>query len=251
MLRPRPELLALILGACVLPAGGAGGVEVLWSLREQNGVDGDGARRLRTCAGAGVDEVHLALRDAADPARSSSQRFPCPAGNPPPEARARETPEIFLDLRAGRYELGVDALDGAGEALAAVDEVLDLGRHAVVLVDPELARPLQPLTIQLGGGCERIALALRYADPERDLHPDGQPVPALYRQALRSDRGLPLDGSERPCPDPLGAHRVDDLDPGAYLLELRVDGRTCPIPLHVGDSPAHLAVDLENPGCDG
>lgn len=251
MLRPRPELLALILGACVLPAGGAGGVEVLWSLREQNGADGEGARRLRTCTGAGVDEVLLALRDAADPTRATAERFPCPAGNPSPEARASETPEIFLDLRAGRYELRLDALDGAGQGLAAADEALDLGRRAVLLVEPELARPVQPLTIELVGECERLALALRYADPERDLHPDGQPLPGLYRQALRSDRGLPLDGSERPCPDPLGKHRVDDLDPGAYLLDLRVDGRACPIRLDVGDSPAHLAVDLENPGCDG
>lgn len=251
MLRPRPELLALILGACVLPAGGAGGVEVLWSLRESNGVDGADARRLRTCAGADVDEVQLSLRDAADPSRATSQRLPCTAGNPPPEARASETPEIFLDLRAGRYELGADALGAAGQDLAAQDEVVDLGRRSVVLVDLELVRPTQPLTIELGGACERLALALRYADPERDLQPDGEPLPTLYRRALRSDRGLPLDGSEQPCLDPLGAHRVADLDPGSYLLDLRVDGRACQIPLDVGDSPAHLAVDLENPGCDG
>lgn len=252
MLRPRPRLLALtaLLGlACVLPSGGATGLEVTWSLRERNAVDGSDARRLRTCAGAGVDHVGLRLTDADDPARSALFTYPCPRGNPSPELRAREAPEIFLDLRGGRYDLAASALSETDAVLVGHDERAEVDLHAITAIDLELAREAQILTLELAGACERVALTLRYASPAADLHdPEGASV---YRDALVSDRGLRLGGQEQACPGLGGTHRVPDLDPGRYLLDLTADGRRCQIPLLVEDSPLDLAVDLEKPACGG
>lgn len=256
MLRPRPDLLVALLASsgCVLPAGGASGVEVTWSLREGNAVDGDDARRLRTCAGAGVDRVIVAAGDTADTARQRTDEHACAAGNPPPTARATEVPEIFLDLRAGRYALAATAIDAGDRPRASATTVVAVEQHAILAVDISLGRPLQPLELTLAAPtCDRLTAALRYADPAADLHLDDPDAPpAVYRAALASDRGLGLGGVEQPCAGvPGGLHRVADLDPGRYVLDLAVDGRTCELPVVVEDSPVQLALDLEKPACGG
>lgn len=257
MLRPRPRLLALsaLLGsACVLPSGGATGLEVTWSLRERNAVDGPAGQRLRTCAGVDVERVAVRLTDADDPERGALFTWPCARGNPSPEARAREAPEIFLDLHDGRYDLAASALAGDDTELAGRADSAEVAVHAVTALDLELARGTSALTLELAGACERLTLALRYADPAADLHPaaeaDAEP-PSVYRAALVSDRGLRLGGQDQPCAGLGGSHHVPDLDPGRYLLDLTVDGRRCQVPLRVEDSPLDLALDLEKPACGG
>ena len=256
MLRPRPRLLVALaaLPGCVLPAGGATGVEVTWSLREANTADGDDARRLRTCDGAGLDRVVLDVADVADPERRRQFPHGCTAGNPSPATRATEVPEIFLDLRAGEYALTATA-EGPGavpRAVAATAATVE--QHAVLALDLELARPLQPVDLDLAPGpCDRVTADLRYADPTADLFLDDPDAPpATYRAALVSDRGLRLGGQDQACATiPAGLHRVSAVDPGRYVLHLAIDGRTCAVPVVVEDSPVRLALDLEKPACGG
>lgn len=259
MLRPRPDLLVALATAagCVLPAGGASGVEVTWSLREANAVDGDDTRRLRTCGGADLGRVVLDVTDTGDPERRRSFPHDCAAGNPSPAARATEVPEIFLDLRAGEYALTATA-EGPAEApravAAATATTATVAQHAILALDVELARPLQPLELDLlPGGCDRLTADLRYADPAADLYADDPDAPpTTYRAALESDRGLRLGGHEQACAAvQAGLHRVPDVDPGRYVLHLAVDDRTCAVPVVVEDSPVRLALDLEKPACGG
>lgn len=255
MLRPRPELriaAACLPLACVLPAGGATGVELTWTLREANAVDGDDARRLRSCAGAGLDRVVLAVADTGDPARRREFTRDCASGNPSPSARATEVPEIFLDLRAGDYELVATAVDAGDAPRAAAAAAATVELRGVTPVDLELVRPLQPLELDLTGACtDTLTAALRYAAPDADLFLDDVPAPpTVYRRLLASDRALLLGGAPQPCAAvPPGLHTVPDLDPGRYVLDLEIDGRPCAIPVTLEDSPVRIALDLEKPAC--
>lgn len=250
MLRPRPELLLTLALACVLPYGGATGVEVRWTVREQNAADGEGARRLRTCAGAGLSRVDVAVSDGDDPERAAVFAHACSAGNPPPDARATEPAEIFIDLRAGAYDITATA-PTAGEAVLG-GAAIEVEAHAITALDLELALPARTLELELSGACTTLTAALRYADPAADLYLDDPDAPpAVYRQQLRSDGDLRLGGlAAQPCAGLAGLHRVE-VDPGRYLLDLVVDGRACKIPVAVEDSPVRLALDLENPACGG
>lgn len=254
MLRGRSVLLlgsCLFAPACVLPAGGATGVEITWTTREANTVDGPAARRLRTCAGAGLAEVTMRVVDQDDPTRERLFRHPCALGNRSPEARAVTAPEVFLDLRAGRYDIHASGRDGDDERASAATDI-DVEAHVVAAVDLELVPPPQPLDLTLSGTCGQLTAALRYADPGADLFLDDPAAPpAVYRDALVSHRGLRLGGQPGPCAGLAGAHRVEAVDSGRYLLDLDIDGRRCTMSLAVEDSPVALAVDLENPACDG
>ncbi|WAS90171.1 hypothetical protein [Nannocystis punicea] len=238
--------------ACVLPAGGATGVELTWTARETNEADGPDARRMRTCLGAGLSGVTVRVIDADEPERDRLFAYGCEAGNMSPAARAVETPEIFLDLRQGTYHLTAsgraadDELRATGAALGEVES------HAITLVDLELGRAPQPLDLALTGACSELVVALRYADPAAALFLDeAEQPPAVYRQGLRSDRGLRLGGQAQACAGLQGAHRVADVDPGRYRLDLEIDGRSCSRAVTIEDSPVQIALDLENPACDG
>lgn len=249
MLRPRPHLLvaaSLWAPACILPAGAATGVELTWTLREANDVDGPDARRLRTCHGADLPRMSVQVVDDADPARDRRFGYQCEAGNAAPEDRAVDPPEIFLDLRAGNYTFTASGRDA--EAVAAAE----VHHHAITALDLELVRPPQTLDLELVGACIQLLATLRYADPVADLYldaPDAPPV--VYRHALASDRGLRLGGQAQPCAGLAGPHRVLAVDPGRYLLDLDIDGHRCSVPLTVEDSPVQRTLDLENPACDG
>ncbi|HEY8378972.1 MAG TPA: hypothetical protein VIK91_20915, partial [Nannocystis sp.] len=238
--------------ACVLPAGGATGVEITWTARETNDVDGPAARRLRTCAGVGLAEVAVRVVDRDDPARDRTFHHPCARGNLSPEARAVEPPEVFLDLRAGSYDISASGRDSESDERATAAAAVDVEPHVVAAVDLELAPPPQPLDLTLSGTCGQLTAALRYADPAADLFLDDPAAPpTVYREALASDRGLRLGGQPGPCAGLAGVHRVEGLDFGRYRLDLDIDGRRCTIAVTVEDSPVALAVDLENPACDG
>jgi len=232
--------------ACVLPAGGATGVELTWTLLETNDVDGPDARRPRTCVGADLASVAVRVVDDADPARERVFNHACATGNPSPEARASEAPEIFLDLRAGKYTLTARAGD------TTLDDQVEVTPHALTTLDLELSRRPQTLHFELLGACNRLVAALRYADPGADLFLDDPDAPPdVYRLALASDRGLQLGGQSQACAGLAGPHQVAAVDPGRYLLDLDIDGRRCRLPLTVEDSPLMRTLDLENLACDG
>ncbi|MCY0994153.1 hypothetical protein OV203_43895 [Nannocystis sp. ILAH1] len=238
--------------ACVLPAGGATGLELTWTAREANAVDGPEARRVRTCEGAGLSGVTVRVIDAGDPARDRVFAYACETGNMSPAARAVEAAEIFLDLRPGTYALTASGRAAEEVPLVAAAAVGEVESHAITAVDLELERAPQPLDLALTGACSDLVVALRYADPAADLFlAEADEPPALYRQNLSSDRGLRLGGQEQACAGLQGAHRVADVDPGRYRLDLEIDGRSCSQAVTIEDSPVLVALDLENPACDG
>jgi len=178
--------------------------------------------------------------------------YGCETGNTSPADRSIEAPEIFLDLRAGNYALTASGRAADDELRATAVAIAELEAHVVAAVDLELARPTQPLDLELTGACGELVASLRYADPAADLFlADPDDPPALYREALGSDRGLRLGGLAQACAGLEGAHRVADVDPGRYRLDLVIDGRPCARAVTVEDSPVKLTLDLENPACDG
>jgi len=277
MLHPRPELLSRLAPrsgrgpslalatclsghvACVLPDPGATGIELLWAAPEGNQADAGGAdpaSRLRSCAGARLGRVEAELQDLDATARRRTFSFDCAAGNPPSATRVAETPEIFIDLRGGRYRLHLRWFaagdPGPAPLLGTSTQTVEVADDAILLVELELATPLLPWTLDLRGtaACEQLSLELRYADPAADLL-DPEPAVARYRSGLRSAQGLLLGGTT-PCADLSdGLHRFADLDRGAYRLLLEVDGRSCARDFLVDHDSATLAVDLAKPGCAG
>ena len=260
---PTPPLLRLsaalsLAPACVLPLDPLTGVEVAWTLREREASDGDAARRLRTCAGAGVEGVVLHVEDRGDPARARTFEFACPSGDQPPDELAVAAARIFLDLRPGDYTLRFTATGSFGAA-ESVHE-LTVEERGVDLLSPDLAPELVPLALTLAlapATCAQLRLRLRLADPAAALHAHADadadaPPPGLYRAGLTSDRGLSLGGAAHPCADPelLGLHTFE-VDPGDYRLEIELDEARCEVPLRAAPGWPPLALDLENPPCDG
>lgn len=275
MLHPRPDLrrqplspraLGLALAtclfgqiACVLPDPGATGIELLWAVPEVNRADAPspGPARLRSCSGARLGRVEAELRDLDADGRQRTFSFACAAGNPPSAARVADLPEIFIDLREGRYRLDLRwfaatrELDDAA-LLGTSQQTLQVAADTILLVELELGTPLLPWTLDLSGtaACEQLTLEILYADPAADLL-DPDPAADRYRNALRSEQGL-LVGRPIPCASLSdGPQTFADLDRGAYRLRLDVDGRRCELDFLVDhDSPA-LPVDLAKPGCAG
>lgn len=267
MLRPRPQLhLSLALGtcligqlavgplACILPRDTATGVELRWRLPEANRADTpaiDPGDRLRTCSGARIARVHARLVDRADRQRERSFDYPCDAGDDPPADRVTEPAEIFVDLRPGNYDLDLRWQDATGRELGQRQDTVQIEPDTLLRLDLELTTPLLPFTLDLRGraACTQLSLEIFYADPELDLH--DPPAETRYRSALVSDTGLAL-GTPLTCAALVDGPQVfPDLDRGAYLLRLTVDGRSCELGFIVDEAAAPLPVDLAKPGCAG
>ncbi|MBK8266642.1 MAG: hypothetical protein IPK80_35625 [Nannocystis sp.] len=262
MLRSAAHLRMSALGvvaagaACVLPLDPLTGVEIAWTLRERDASDGEGERRLRSCAGARLDEVELHVRDLDDPARARAFTFDCEEGAQTPEELTAAAARVFLDLRPGAYELTVTARGrspGVGLMLA---QPLEIDERGVTLTALELAPALVPFEITLEiaqpPACASFRARLLYDSPQAALVlAEGAAIPALYRAGLRSDRGLDLGGGEQSCADlEAGTHRLL-LDPGAYFLAVELDGRTCEIPIEAGGAQSELVLALEKLPCAG
>ncbi len=252
--RPRAATAALALAAlagCVLPLDPLTGIEIAWTFEEREASDGDAARRLRTCAGAGIDAVTVVVEDRADPARIRTFEHACDDGDQPPDALATAAARIFLDLRAGEYTVSLRATGDAGTV--TVEREVTVDERGVGLESFDLAPPLRPFTLDLHlpAPCTALSLRLVYADPATALHPAGDATPDLYRANLQSDRGLTLAGDAHACGDPAlpGLHTFR-VEPNAYRLEVTVDDAPCALPLDLGDAHA-LVLDLEKLACDG
>ncbi|MBA3546805.1 MAG: hypothetical protein H0T76_10010 [Nannocystis sp.] len=244
----------------MLPAPGATGIELLWSVPEGNQADApalDPAGRLRSCAGARLGHVEAELRDMDAAERHQTFSFTCAAGNPPSATRIAEPPEIFIDVRDGRYTLDLrwfgSARDlDAAPLLGTIHQTLAVTADTIVPVELELRTPLLPWALDLRGtaACEQLTLEILYADPAADLL-DPDPALPAYRHNLRSEQGLHF-GGPIPCASLSdGLQSFTDLDRGAYRLLLDIDGRRCEQGFLVDQDSAPLAVDLAKPGCAG
>lgn len=259
--------------ACVLPTDPVTGLEVIWSLTEQEASDGDDARRPRTCAGARLERVSVRLRDEGDPERARTFAYACEVGYQTADEIATLPSPVFFDLRPGDYSLKATANGPAGPIV--VETTLRVGEAGVARATLDLSPPLAPWTLALAGAdaCVDLQLALRYAEAADDLADPGGGGPpdagqgegseggegsaadaddALYRVALTSDRGLVLGGAPTACAEALAGAHAFLVDPGRYDLEVVVDGRRCLLPLEItAASPGVTLLDLAKLPCDG
>ena len=243
-----------------MPAPGATGIELLWSVPEANQADGappEFAKRLRSCAGGRLGLVEAELQDLDAGERHQTFTFACAAGNPPSATRVAEPPEIFIDLRDGRYTLDLRWFAAARDLEAApllgsTRQTIEVTADAILPVELDLQTPLLPWALDLRGtaACEQLTLKILYADPAADLL-DPDPALAIYRDALGSEQGLQFGGPVACASLSDGLQSFTDLDRGAYRLHLDVDGRRCDLDFLVDQDSALLAVDLAKPGCAG
>lgn len=254
---------ALALVACVYPVRDPTGLELSWRFFEVNAVDGEDGIRTRSCAGAMVQRVTATIVDEDDSFRQGTFRFPCEDGYQTPVQFQTEASDAYIELDPGGYELTLRAVDeGAigdepGEDVAMA--VLDVGERGVTVEPWELTRTPATLTLTLAGAadCSVLTLALYYEDAATQI-PDFEPQqgdedqPVLYRVGLQSERGLRLSGAPVACSTDLdGEHVVANVDRGAYLLEVAVDGVACPVRLDVAGEDVRVDLDVENLPCGG
>jgi hypothetical protein len=244
------------LCACVLPADDPTGLEMSWSFFEANEADGDEGVRARTCVGSGVDRVAVSIVDRDDSARHGIFRFDCDRGYQTQADLQIESSDAFVELRGGTYEV-VLRDDATSEDLES--RTIDISSSGVTIEVWELSPPTSTWTAELlgAGACQQLTLRLFYDDAEAMLaepptDEEGAPLETIYREALVSDRMLPVGGTPVPCAAALdGTHVFVDVDRGAYRLEIDVDGIVCALPVEIDQGGAQTTLDLANLPCAG
>ena len=252
-------LLSLVLAsACVFPADEPTGVELSWRFFEVNDADGEEAKRLRACAGAGIESIVFDIAQVRAEERSGTFDYPCDVGFQTPQEFRTEASDAFIELRPADYTMTVDAI-GAGVAQRVRELELDVLERGLTVEGLDLVLPTQRWTLVLSGtdGCTEIAFALKYRDPATSLaeptfDEDGEPIDVVYREALVSDRQLSLGGAPVACSADLGgSHVVDLVDQGAYRLEIVRDGAACSVDVDISPTDATTVIDLANLMCGG
>lgn len=256
---------SLVLGSagCVLPADEPTGLELSWRILEVNTIDGEDAQRLRTCDGGRVEEFVLAITDRDEPSRAETFRYPCSTGYQTLSEFRTESSDAFIELRPRAYEIQIDLVSVTADSGTHVRRVRDLEvdvlERTVTRQDFDFGLEAVELDMMITGteSCDEVAFVLGYADPgaalvEPPLDADGDPVPSLlYRDALSTDAGLSLAGDATSCADLERDHRVVEVDPGDYALEVVLGERVCRIDVAVGAGGAAHVIDLANLPCDG
>lgn len=246
------------VGGCVYPATEPTGVELSWRFVEL-GEGTDDEARVRSCAGAIVEQLAFEIVDVDEPRRHGVMRFECATGYQTSIELQTAASDAFVRLDPGVYTVTALAIDDASNAqrfeTLEVREV-DVDERGVTVETWQLHRAPVTWTLELAGAstCDSLTLALRYAEPETDL-PEHDPMDEapLYRAALASDRELPVGGQATACNAALdGVHRFEGVDRGEYLLELDVDGRACAVRVDLrGQGGAGSVIDLASLPCDG
>jgi hypothetical protein len=255
----REALIAatLTLSACVFPGQEPTGLELSWRFVEGNPADGDEGIRVRTCAGADVSAVRAELVDLDDESRAGEFEFDCELGFQTVEQFQTTASDAYIQLNPGDYSLQLVAIgaDGAPELL--VEDEIDVAGRQITVQPYAVQRATFDWTIELASTdtCAAVTLALHFDDPAEHLamfEEDDDAESPLYRQALASDRGLELSGSQTPCTAELaGPHVVPQMDRGTYLLEILVDDRSCAMRIELDPARTTTALDLAALPCDG
>ena len=268
-------LAAGIASSCVFPADEPTGVELSWRFVEVNEIDGADTNRIRTCDGAEVDEVVFEITDSDDASRSEDFVFDCETGFQTAEQFQTQASDVFIPLRSGGYEVVVTARLDDGQTEVLLEDTFDVLSRALTVQSLDLARATVdwPLTLVGAQSCQNLSLSLFYADPEQQLadgagagtggddgedtdggDTDGGDEPTqnlLYRETLRTDRGVSLAGEPVECSAELdGVHLVPGVDPGKYRLLMQVDETSCARSVDI-EPEAMAVIDLANLSCDG
>ncbi|MCA9692695.1 MAG: hypothetical protein KC636_24055 [Myxococcales bacterium] len=236
--------------ACVFPAGSSTGLEFTWRFHERAPASGSA----RTCAGALVSQVEIAVVDVEDPQRADTRTFPCDAGHDPEREQFAGLSAAFFDVRPGTYAVTVRARGGGskGDLEVLREEPLEIIVESGVILTPvELSPPpaAWTLTVTNTDACDQLAATLRLADPATALVEPDAATP--YGAGLPTGVGLGLDGAPVDCAALVdGDLEFPTVDLGEYALELDVDGRTCALPVVIDGHHAPLELDLSDP-CQG
>lgn len=252
-------LLLVATGGCVFPGQEPTGLELSWRFVEANLVDGEDGRAVRTCAGADVVELIVDITDTDDESRSDAFEFDCELGYQTVEQFQTAASDAFIRLLPGDYDVRISSLGADGEAETVVEETVEVASRQITVQPHVITRATFDWTIELQSTdtCAAVNLALLHDDAAVALagfDPEAEDVDMTppYRQALTTDRGLSLSGMQTACAAELGgAHIVPDMDRGAYLLEVVVDGSACAIRLDLDPASATTVVDLANLPCNG
>lgn len=262
----RAWIVAVLTGlaGCVFPAQDPTGVELSWRFVELNEDDLDpesdnDLTPVRTCTGAMVQQVAIAIVDNDDPARAGTFEYECDEGFQTPDEARTEASDAFLELDPGSYRIEVSTTDAAGRVEVPITKDLDVLSRTLTIEAFDLARPLTVWRVQLSGmdQCDEVAFRLLYADPEGQLGEppeadDGDIDPTLYRQNLIGSRGLGLGGAPFACtPEADGVHEFERMDPGSYSLEVTRDGQVCALGVVVDLEGPDFPIDLANLPCGG
>lgn len=254
---------ATLTGGCVLPSDEPTGLEFSWRFLEVNDLDGEENQRFRSCTGVFMDEVVISITDPTDLGRNEIFRYDCPFGFQTISEVQTETPDAFVELKPREYDLTVDlvgTVDNGDEPVVRRARELTVDVLDRTITVQEFDFGLEPVewTLELAGAdsCDAVSLTLLYANPERDLsepprESDGTIGDVVYRESLQTLDGLSLGGEDASCASLATEQRVTALDPGAYLLEVDVDGTTCRIETTVGKQGGSSQIDLADLPCDG
>jgi len=259
----RIVLLGLVFAGCVFPAGDPTGVEFSWRFVEANAVDGEESPRARSCDGIQVTEVAADITDDDAPSRQGIFRFDCDSGYQTQREFQTEASDAFVELQPGLYQMQVLALEEDtlfGDAELLEEREVDVADRQVTTELWELVRPPLDWELVLTGAedCGELSLALFYDNPveqlpEVELEEGQEDEGLLYRQNLASEDGaLRFDGTSTECAPALNtAHRVPDVDAGAYVLEVATGASACRVRIAIGPETASLPLDLANLPCAG
>lgn len=269
-------VVGVLASGCVLPSNSATGLELSWQFRERNVADGEDATRVRTCSGAALSLVRYRITDKGRPTRTASFDFDCETGFKTESEFQTEASSAFIELRPGTYLVEVTGIGTQGEELLETSEI-GVNGSAVTTELFTLSREPVTWSFALTGDfdCEAFGVALVYADPEDDLaeleaessggggnESDGESESGdeddpdedgrlLYRDALESDRDLPLDGSAIACADaPAGVHVVEGIDVGRYRVVLSRDGVVCTQTVRIDGGTGTTTIPVSADGCD-
>lgn len=250
--------LAALVGGCVFPTDDPTGLELSWRFLEVNEVDGEEGQRDRTCDGVDVERIVLEIADLDEADRHGTFRFDCEAGYQTVQEFQTQASDAFLELRPGDYRVTLAGIFAPGGQEVLITRDVDVTGRGLTVEVFELARETTAweLAVQGADACTELSLALLYADPattlaEPPVDEDDEVVPTIYRENLVTDRGLALGGQTTACAAELdGVHVIDGIDPGAYRLELTVDGQPCAIGVGIA-ADTSTPIDLANLPCQG
>ncbi len=252
---------ALAPTACVFPATEPTGVEFSWRFFEANVVDGDEAVRVRSCDGAAVETIAIDISDDDAQNRQGIFRFPCADGYQTLAEFQTEASDAFVELRPGPYTADILAIDpGAAfsDAEFIEERMIDVAGRQITTEPWEIVRAPVQWSLALTGAtsCTEVAFALFYDDTAAqlpELPDEAEADVLLYREQLVSSGGeLRFDGTKVPCAAALDTtHIIPDIDRGAYLLEVTVDGSACAVRVGIGADDGALPLDLAQLPCGG
>ena len=241
------------------------GVELAWRFSEQNTNFGTQELRLRSCNGALVDRIQVALFSTPQAPPRIQFSYACDES-----VLAASDPTgpfgSFIALSEGANILQVSALDTNNQVLAFEHFEIDPSHDHSIIWEPVF--PMYRLQVQApsAAGCSQFSARLFYADASEQLLTPTVPAdqintlgpfgnePVDYRSTLVTSTGAPLNGQPHFCNqwwvDAEQGFVLTNVDRGHYRLEYQIDGGACQgLHIEVADDTT-IALDSNVVACE-